>query len=666
MEFRGFQMAVRKRSLQATVLLWFILLLSFPCFSEEVKKFYGYFHVQVLETSDTDLSDIILEAYERRFNSKNLNSNLSEVKMNNSTSFEFINHFNHPEIDWMKWKSVDLGIYGSLFEGNLNLGGKSMFIHKRSHSWRGDIYTGFLVPPEKKQYFIDSFKKGEFSSKDDIVFYPAWARERGDYSWGWNNVFRYKDGFYFLDDYSTFDYNDGIRHLYKVVANGQATSVAQLKVFLPIQEIDKSKQYPAYLSLWHTLHNMFGRGSLGSHAGTLRAHDRARAVGHHAAARAIIRPWIVSAHDPSYNRYSEYHVYNDKMLSFLKDWSLWELWNFREHQTLFEHVPAAEHELAKLYHTTYGMNKKAAKELARSNIQDVIAAYFIVPNSYPQYRENDLVYFREQVSTGTYSGSLTNRTHDMKLCPESYVMYQAGAEHLGTFAIDNIQYLKQILATHNYADLKNSFSKTLLMYAAHMNHFGAVKYLVEAGADVNELTGPNDKYGPFHYLPRNLKRSALTYAIENSSIEIISYLLDKGAKANLTGESLAPYLLKNPRFSKDERKLPIGELVRKYRSSGMFFKPSFDAKKAQSPIEKVICASKTLSIYDRELGRAYNQLRKISSYPEFDKQYQIAWLKRRNHECKKLKGQELIARLTHLMRSRTRYLHNRIENTNND
>lgn len=664
-EFIGFQMAIRKRSLQAAVLLWFVLLLSSSCFSEEAKKCYGYFHVQVQETSDTDLSDIILEAYERRFNSKNLNSNFSEVKMNSSTSFEFINHFNHPEIVWMKWKRVDLGIYGFLFEGDLGLGGKLLFMHKRSHSWRGDIYTGLLVPPEKKQYFIDSFKKGEFSSKDDIVFYPAGARKRGDYSWGWNNVFRYKEGFYFLDDYSTFDHNDGIRHLYKVDANGQATCVAQFKIFLSIQEIDKCKQFPAYLSLWHTLHNIFGRGSLSqASAGTLRAHDRARAVGHHAAARAIIRPWIVSAHDPGYDRYREYHVYNDKMLNFLKDWSLWELWNFREHHTLFEHVPAAEHELAELYHAKYSMNEKAAKELARSNIQNVIAAYFIVPNSYPQYRENDLVNFREQVSSGTYSGSLTNRTHDIKLGPESYVMYQAGAEHLATFAIDNIQYLKQILESRHYADLKNSFSKTLLMYAAHMNHFGAVKYLVEAGVDVNELTGPNDKYGLAHDLPRNLKRSALTYAVENSSIEIISYLLERGAKANLTGESLAHYLLKNPRFSKDERELPVGELVTKYRSSGIFFKPSFDAKKAQSPIEKAICASKTLSIYDREMGRAYNQLRKVSSYPEFDKQDQIAWLKRRNHECGKLKGQELIARLTHLIRSRTRYLHNRFENAN--
>ena len=79
-------------------------------------------------------------------------------------------------------------------------------------------------------------------------------------------------------------------------------------------------------------------------------------------------------------------------------------------------------------------------------------------------------------------------------------------------------------------------------------------------------------------------------------------------------------------------------------------------------VSKMLCRLRIcLSIYDRELGNAYRRLMAKTTYPEFEKKDQKSWLRKRNNQCGDLKGQELSTCIGQFTRSRTRYIHNRIE-----
>src|SRR5260370_36125814 len=64
---------------------------------------------------------------------------------------------------------------------------------------------------------------------------------------------------------------------------------------------------------------------------------------------------------------------------------------------------------------------------------------------------------------------------------------------------------------------------TALLYAAREGHQRAATDLVEAGADVNQVSG--DKFSP------------LVMAIINGRLDLAKYLLDKGADPNLVTAS---------------------------------------------------------------------------------------------------------------------------------
>ena len=599
-----------------------------------------YIKPHIITTSNRALSDIFLKEYEERFLSKRLNSNLSDGKRTDN-SLQFKNYINHNDIEWSKWEiALDLEYrHGSLFESNFQIGNSYLFLHiwDDGFNWAWDSYFYYLVPKEKRIEFLKDFQN--IWRNENIYFYSAKLGYNyyespfsGTGAYPINNIFRYLGKYYLIDDFLSFRDNNGIRNLIEIDEGGNTVNIAKFKIFTSIEELYHSINFPAYMSFLKTVNNIYGPGSL-RHDGTLNTHDRKRNNGHYAAERAIIRPWIVSA-----EKKTGYYVYNDRLISFLEDWSFEGIWNQREYQTLLNHIPAAEFELAKFYQEKLNMEEELAQKLADSNIKHVIAAYFIVPSSYPgQSKENFEI--GNQINNGLYSDSISQ-----------------------ILAIDSVPYLNLILKRVEYSDLKNDFSKTLLMYAAHMNNFDTVKFLIEYGVDVNEITKLNDKYENSIQIeyPRNLNRNALTYAAENSSIEIIALLLDSGVDIELNGELFKQYLTKNPRFTDKEKEMPIRDLIKKYQYD-KFFKPSFECYNASTNIEKAICQSKTLSIYDRELGNAYVRLLKESTFPEFDKKNQKLWLRMRDDECGKFVDQELDICLTQIIRSRTRYLHNRLE-----
>jgi uncharacterized protein YecT (DUF1311 family) len=137
--------------------------------------------------------------------------------------------------------------------------------------------------------------------------------------------------------------------------------------------------------------------------------------------------------------------------------------------------------------------------------------------------------------------------------------------------------------------------------------------------------------------PKRNGRSALTYAAENASIELIKLLVDAGSNVKVIdsdGNNLDFYINKNPRFSIAEKAQGFEGILKKY-SKPSDINPSFSCSAKLNRLEKAICSSKGLSIYDRELSQIYKQ---AISYPKISRQLknsQIDWLKRRNNSCSK-------------------------------
>lgn len=84
----------------------------------------------------------------------------------------------------------------------------------------------------------------------------------------------------------------------------------------------------------------------------------------------------------------------------------------------------------------------------------------------------------------------------------------------------NHKALKKAISRAENIDIKNKFNKTALMYACNDGDLTAVQMLVEAGAAVNE----QDSEG----------WSPLFYAAANNNLDIVKYLLSKGADKSLT------------------------------------------------------------------------------------------------------------------------------------
>jgi ankyrin repeat protein len=199
----------------------------------------------------------------------------------------------------------------------------------------------------------------------------------------------------------------------------------------------------------------------------------------------------------------------------------------------------------------------------------------------------------------------------------------------------------------------NGFGKTPLMLAAHLDRPDSIRILLSAHAEVNAVTH-NVSFSCSNGFER-VGRSALTYAAENASPVVIKLLLDAGADPKIRdskGNGLDYYLAKNPRITSEEKKLGVTDLS---KIASQFVGPSFNCHAARTSIEKLICKSEVLRMFDMELARAYELLHaKQGALVIAD---QRDWIKRRNASCTGVNLSEDC--LAEIMRTRIRYLHNR-------
>ena len=628
----------------------FILLLS-VCFilvgsnivvaNDNANNLDSYFFLpQVIESKNVKLSNIIKELYIKKFLSDDSSSTISKLNID-SGNVEFNNDFKHKEIKWLNWELLnDLGdgaylIYRDItFKDGVE---KRLVYHTRWHSWRGKIYTGYIINKG------EDILKTNYYENSEKFFYPSNGLSAGG-SWSWwiNNVFEYEGNYYYITEFDNFNKNSGIRYIVKINSDGSLEVVAKLKVYMSLNEILAQKYFSIYKAYLLSLDNIMGEEPPAS--GTLHSHTRAVMAGDYGATMAILRPWVL-IDEQTEGKYTD-------LKKFLKWCAYGGIWKLREYQTFNYHLNLTAKELKKFYINSYSIDAKQAEIMGKNAVWDVINSYMVISSHFKRnYTKEDI----ENSNNGKLAKGISVNWDEVK---DDY--------QLASLVIDSVENIEGIHRCFAKEKLNTRFNKNLLMYAAHMNNYKAVIKLIDLGYSVNDKTIKAQSWikTPFVY-----KRTALMYAAENASIEIIRKLINEGAKIDAVdskGRRIDYYLSKNPRFTKTEKQMGLNQLIKKYEDSNQIFKPSFDPKKASTKIEKEISNNKTLSIYDREMGKAYRKLIALSNQPELVRKNQLNWLKIRNKIAKQADSKhKFIIVLSRLIRARTRYFYQRIQSLEN-
>ena len=448
--------------------------------------------------------------------------------------------------------------------------------------------------------------------------------------------------------------------LFRLHGNGTVAATCQISLPGAADAGAGLTAAPGVASLLRVMHGVgYGGGYCGSDDANA-AHD-AQALA--AEARAALRPWatgsVRGATDPAV-----YYQFDQRTRDFLAEWGRGDAWSQREYQTMLAQIPAAQDGAASYLQQRFGMTPGAAATAGATVVQQLLGARFILPYRYQPDAAGNQLYFRRSVFADAIA-SHDQRALDLafmransmnqrsSLAPAIDFQQVLSAQLANT--VEWPQGLRWLLAQGASPTVANSYGKTALMMAAHMDRPDAVRALLAAGADVGARTVA---VAPGRCVegPARGGRTALTYAAENASPAVMKLLLDAGADPAVRdskGSGLDFYLDNNPRLTADEKALGIVKLA---AQAARFAGPSFSCKGATSATEKAICGSDVLSSFDAELARAYGQFRlAVGAAAVAD---QRGWLKQRELACHA--ADPLADCLAENTRTRIRYLQNRV------
>jgi uncharacterized protein YecT (DUF1311 family) len=551
------------------------------------------------------------------------------------------------------FESVDAGegFRGSIERAKINIDGidKLLVYYSRSHSWRGDIFTGYLIDDAGLPELVAELKtKDEASVKH---FYPFGSIAYGPYYTWWDNrPFKFNGKWYALADYRDFDRHDSIRPVYQVSSSSDVNKVCEIKIFENFDPDKLGKSLPFFTAYRSSLEKIMLSPA---QCGTSHPEVHAQSDGRFYASMAVIRPWAAPklwtpyASD-SYMK-SVWAQQEELQRKQFDDWRYEDAWSYREKDTLDNLRLDAISELQSYYVQSFKYSKEDAHKTAADIINSMPGHYY----SLGQYiNENkDLTPF-QKIAEGTFD--------DWKRIPElretQYAFITLPLSML-TLMVDRPQDLKMLPDSIRANDILTDYNKDLLMFAAHMNNYQAVKGLVDAKWPLSNKTESNQ--GSCGFKMERTGRTALTYATENASIHIIKYLVNAGADIDVKdseGNDLDYYLENNPRFSEEEKNAGFKALLEKYKDY-TDRSPSFSCKGKLNAIEKAICANEALSIYDRELLQAYQRALTHQDIAKALKASQIGWIKARAAACAVYEKQPQIdACIARMARARIRYL----------
>ena len=510
---------------------------------------------------------------------------------------------------------------------------------------KADVTSTWSAVAQSAQY--PSPKNREFGAQQ---YYPSALSVTGEEIqtgdvWAEHSLFAHADRYYFVEGTSSFDrYQPTATRIYRLHGDGRVELTCLIEPAGSNDRFSNFQRLPAVGALLATIRTI---GAGGDDGGTLHSGQMHDAQATAAELRAASRPWATSAASEPAPGANPYYRYDERMRSFLESWSLLELWNRREYQTLLELTAPAEMSYATYLQSSFGLSANSSRVAAVKVIEALIAARIEVPSQYnaeqsqayfPTMSLHDAVMRRDRSALDAAMAGQPTK-------PADSILSQALSD-----AVEWSYGIDRLLAASADPNQGNEFGKSALMAAAHFDRPDSARKLIKAGASVNASTPPSSG-GPSG--PTRTGRTALMYAAENASPATIKVLLDAGADPTAKdseGNDMSFYLKNNPRLTDAERALGVSGLA---KNAGEFSGPSFSCAKAQTATENAICGSEVLRIFDAQIARAFVALRSRAGSEIANEQRQ--WLQARDQSCS-----ADVDCLGEKMRTHLRYLHERL------
>lgn len=250
--------------------------------------------------------------------------------------------------------------------------------------------------------------------------------------------------------------------------------------------------------------------------------------------------------------------------SLMQHYSLTSLWNKQQYQHYQQLKQQAELGLQQYYNKQFHLDTNKAKTLAAYHVNNLAQEYVghvSHRNSWGlqtlnDYLKNGALPTNDDFQYETIL-NLNSAPADLQQAKPEVLAYFLTMAVVNQYSIDDIKKLindganlknpkltdTALMNAVNRPDVvkllierganingQNTFGKTALMYAIQYGNFTAVKLLVEGKADVNMATfGPMDDC---EYEIQVGNRTPLMYAAWQGNIEIVNYLISKGAKTD--------------------------------------------------------------------------------------------------------------------------------------
>lgn len=593
---------------------------------------------------------------------------------------------NANDFEWLEWERPDeLQVENANIDRlDLDLDGtgnkQTVLMHSFIHSWRGDNFYAFVFKNSdefKKSYKLpidlvnrllalehSLHNKAQYDTP--VRYYPD-ALEANSTSntgvvntgsdWQVNKLFRWNKRYYFFDEKNPFSQlTQEQQTVYRLRGDGKVELQCRIQTISDKKLVSELISFPGFAS-FHKVISTIGNG--GEDCGTLHAGYTHNYEASAATARVSYRPWTVSRAKEGAMDMSgrNYYQYGNRLMEFLEDWSFGDVWSRREYQTFLQHISPAEESMANYLKDNFGLIPAQAKLQARAIVEEIIGNWIQVPNYYDHASDLYSVDYHP-LSKALFEHNLTSARELIEnFSPrESYKN-----EDLDSFLIDAVGWpagVEMLLKAGVDPNKQGGFGKTPLMMAAHMNRPDTVQLLLRHGANPNLKTSA---HGESCVDIERGQRTALMYAAENASPEVMALLLDAGADSlavDSKNNGISFYLNRNPRLTGTEKQMDINILIQSRKDHPL---PSaFDCNRATQKVEKLICKNEVLMMYESEMSDAYARFAKLVGVQA--KQDQLHWIKSRKTACERKddgKEQELGC-LQQLVSARERYLHNRL------
>ena len=450
---------------------------------------------------------------------------------------------------------LGLGLHHSTVEIDLDGDGaaEALTLAAWVHSWRGYNYSLFRHPDLKtflkvlaKAKTFDDLAIGSTSGLEGATMSGGGS---GAAAWRWQRlaVIALHGRVYLVDLGEVYERNPFVS-LRQIPAKGPMVETCRVQKWRSMDDVaPPDGAFRRYLALLDQV-----VGEEGACGGTLHAHSRLQLTQPTTEAVAIARPWALR------DAYNTRAIVDDA----LKAWRDDGLWNYRKYRELRPLERAALKDLARDYEHSFGVSAASARREARRVLDLLVRRRFVfsltpfVPNdptADPRYQTELL---RALILAGGPSRRIDAMLTDGVLTQvaDDYYgssMCWSNGEPLLFSALEHVPIMRKLIAAGASMEVRTSFGKTLLMAAAHHDLAPAARFLLAGGADVN---GRIEENAPTPL--RITGRTALHYAAENASVDMIRLLLDAGADPGAVDSAkrdVLDYLSRNTRLTAREK-----------------------------------------------------------------------------------------------------------------